>query len=164
MFLYNLKIALRNMKKQMSYSFINIAGLAVGIACFIIIILWVQDELSYDRFHEKSDRIYRICSHIVIGNTDIDQTQTPAVLPVVLKNEFPEVEQTVRLGFPISVSGRYNDKTFMERNLIPADSTFFNVFSFELIRGNKKTVLVKPGTIVMTEATAQRYFGHFSGR
>lgn len=153
------KIALRNLVRYKTFSMINILGLAVGMACTILILLWVGDELSYDRFHEKSDRIYRLCSRIAMGNTIIDQTQTPTLLPVILKNDYPEVEQTVRIGFPINVLGQYKEKSFMEHNMLPVDSTFFDVFSFKLIKGNKNTALTEPGTIVITEATAHRYFG-----
>ena len=83
------KIAFRNIKKHKGYSFINISGLAVGMAASILILLWVQDELSYDRFHDKANRIYRICSRIKVSNTLIDQTQTPAILPITLKSDFP---------------------------------------------------------------------------
>jgi len=159
MFKNYLKIAIRNIKKHKAYSFINIAGLTVGMACTILILLWVQDELNYDQFHEKANRIYRICSRINVGNTLIDQTQTSAILPITLKNDFPEVEQTVKLGFPINASGQYEDKIFMESSILPADSTFFDVFSFNLIMGDKENALNKPGAIVITEATAQRYFG-----
>ena len=95
-----LKIAMRNIKKHKGYSFINIMGLAVGIACTILIFMWVDDELSYDSFHSKSDRIFRLCSRITINGITLDQTQTPWVLPETLKQDFPEVEQTVKLGWP----------------------------------------------------------------
>ncbi len=161
MLLYNyLKIVLRNIRHSKSGTFINVSGLAVGFASFILIFLWVQDEISYDRFHEKADRIYRLCSHIIIGNTDLNQTQTPALLPTVLKSDYPEVEQTVRLGFPITATATYQNKAFVENNILPADSTFFDVFSFKLIKGNTKTALAKPGSIVITDETAQKYFGN----
>ena len=159
MFKNYMKISFRNLLKFKGYSFINIIGLAVGLSSTILILLWVQDELSFDQFHEKANRTYRICSRIEFGNTLIDQTQTAAILPITLKKDFPEVEQTVKMGFPISASCQYEDKIFMESNILPADSTFFDVFSFELIMGDKKSALNKPGTIVITEATAHRYFG-----
>jgi len=124
------------------------------------IFLYIQDELSYDQFHEKANRIYRICSHIKVGDTIIDQTQTPAILPIILKNDFPEVEQTVKMGFPINASCQYEDKIFMESRILPADSTFFDVFSFNLITGDKKNILNKPNDIVISEATAHKYFGN----
>ncbi|MCJ7581288.1 MAG: ABC transporter permease [Candidatus Aminicenantes bacterium] len=155
-----LKIALRNIKRRKIYSFINITGLAIGMAAATVILLWVQDELSYDKFHEKAQRTYRISTRIRLGDTLIDQAQTPGILPMTLKNDFPEIEQTVRIGFPIKASGQYKDKIFMESNILPADSTFFDVFSFKLIKGDKKSTLEKPETIVITEATAQRYFGN----
>ena len=153
-----LKIALRNNKRRKIYSFINILGLAVGMATATLILLWVQDELSYDRFHEKASQTYRICSRIKLGDTLIDQTQTPAILPITLKNDFPEIEQTVRFGFPANTTGQYRDKIFMENGILPADSTFFDVFSFKLLMGDEKSALIEPKTLVITESTAERYF------
>ncbi|MFC2133181.1 ABC transporter permease [Bacteroidota bacterium] len=160
MFKNYMKISYRNLLRYKGYSFINIVGLAVGIASTILILLWVQEELSYDQFHEKAERIYRICSRIKIGNTLIDQTHTPAILPITLKNDFPEVEQTVKIGFPINVSCQYEEKIFMESSILPADSTFFDVFSFNLIIGDKRNILNKPNDIVISEATARKYFGN----
>lgn len=153
------KIAVRNIRKHKGYSLINIMGLAVGIACAILIFMWVDDELSYDDFHSKSDRIFRLCSRITINGTTLDQAQTPAILPITLKQDFPVVEQAVKLGWPIEINAKYEDKVFLETNILPADSTFFDVFSFNLIRGESSTILSKPGTLVMTEETAERYFG-----
>ena len=154
------KIAVRNIKKHKGYSFINIMGLAVGIACAILIFMWVDDELSYDNFHSKSDRIYRLCSRITINGTTLDQAQTPAILPPTLKQDFPEVEQTVKLGWPLEIDTQYEGKVFMETDILPVDSTFFEVFSFKLIRGDALTALTKPFSIVVTEETAERYFGN----
>jgi len=159
MFKNYLKIAVRNLLKHKVYSLINITGLAVGIICAFLILLWVQDETSYDRFHEKADRIYRVGARGVIGDTYNNQTGTPAPLAVALKNDFPEVEQTVRFRNISNIFGRYGDKVFNEEKIIYVDSTFFEVFSFKLIQGDPKTALVKPMTIVITEETAKRYFG-----
>lgn len=160
LFLNAVKMSLRKMHRQKWYSLISVTGLAVGIACFILILLWVRDEISYDRFHEKASRTYRISTRIKLGDTLIDQTQTPGILPATLKNDYPEIEQTVRFGFPLNVSGQYEDKIFMESSILPADSTFFDVFSFKLLKGEKKSALNNPETLVITEETAQRYFGN----
>jgi putative ABC transport system permease protein len=153
------KIALRNIKKNKGYSTINIMGLAVGIACALLIFMWVDDELSYDSFHTKSDRIYRLCSRITRNGTTLDQAQTPALLPVTLMQDFPEVEQAVKLGWPFEITTQYEDKFFTETDILPVDSTFFDVFSFKLIRGDPSKALNQPLSLVLTEETAERYFG-----
>jgi putative ABC transport system permease protein len=153
------KIAVRTIRKNKGYSLINVMGLAVGIVCAILIFMWVDDEMSYDRFHSKSDRIFRLCSRITISGTTLDQAQTPALLPVTLMQDFPEVEQTVKLGWPFEITTQYEDKFFTETDILPVDSTFFDVFSFKLIRGDPSTALNKPLSLVLTEETAERYFG-----
>lgn len=159
MFKNYLKTVFRNFKRQKVYFFINVFGLTVGITCAVLILLWVQNELSYDRFFQKSGRIYRICSRGRIGDTEIKQTMTPAHLPATLKNDFPEVEQTVRLTPKFNINCQYEDKVFNEQNMVAADSAFFDVFSFAFIKGNAKTALKEPGTVVLTESTAKKYFG-----
>ncbi|MFC1555796.1 ABC transporter permease [candidate division KSB1 bacterium] len=159
MFKNYLKIAVRNMNKNKGFTFINITGMAIGFSCFILITLWINNELSYDRFHEKADRIYRVTSGGIVGETEIRQTMTSAILPSTLRNDFPEIEQTATLTHKYNLLCRYEDKTFYEYNVIGADSAFFDVFSFNLIKGNPKTALKNPGSIVLTEAAAIKYFG-----
>ena len=153
----HLKIALRHLLKHKGYAFVNIAGLAVGMACSMLILLWVLDEWSYDRFHEKADRIVRVCAKGRIGDTVIDQTSTCAPLPRALMMEFPEVEQAVRLlkgNAPV----QYGERVFIESNILIADSTFFDVFSFTLLRGDPKTALSSPDACVITPTMARKYF------
>lgn len=159
MFSGYLKIALRNIKRNRGYSFINISGLSMGIACAVFILMWVQDELIYDRFHEKADRIYRVASRGRIGNTEISQTYTPAPMQEAMKTDFPEIEQSVRLVGQVNAVFEYEGITFNEHDIILADSTFFDVFSFAFVKGDPKTALIKPGTVVITEAAALKYFG-----
>lgn len=159
MFRNYLKATFRNIFRHKVYSLINVSGLAIGITSAILILLWVQDELSYDRFHEKADRIYRVDARGVIGNTYNNQTGTPAPLAVALKNDFPEVEQAVRFYSVGEGVGRYGDKEFIEKKIIATDSTFFDVFSFALLKGDPGAALVEPASMVVTEETAQRYFG-----
>lgn len=136
-----LKVALRNMKRHKSYSFINIAGLAIGMGCCVVLFLYIQNELSYDRFHEKADRIFRVFSQSE-KNGQVDRfAWTPAPLAPALLNDFPEVEQAVRLGenvFEII----YQNKRFYEQVFF-ADPEIFEVFSFLLIKGNPETRLTK---------------------
>lgn len=154
-----LKIALRNIIRQKSYSFINIIGLAIGITCCILILLYVRDELSYDRYHKHAGRIYRVGLHGIIGTNEINATFTAAPMAEVLMLEFPEVEQACRLrnfGFPVI---RYEDKVFSEERFFWADSNIFEIFTIPFIQGDPKTALAKPLSVVITESTAKRYFG-----
>lgn len=152
--------SLRSMLRHKSFSFINVVGLAIGLAACIIILLFIVDELSFDRFHEKSDRIHRITVHGVFGDNEFNSTYTPAPLAEAMLNEFPEVEKITRLMLRPQRSVRISDdKTFIEDLFFYADSGFFEIFSFRLISGDPKTVLSEPGSIVLTESTAKRYFG-----
>jgi putative ABC transport system permease protein len=155
-----LKTALRNIKKYPTYSVINIAGLAIGMACVILILLYIKDELSYDRFHEKADRIYRVVdSFDVPGGISRDYAFTSAPFAPNLKRDFSEVEDAVRLlGRRHMVT--YEDKKYYEDFLFYADASVFNIFTFPLIAGNPDTALVAPNTIVISESTALKYFGN----
>ena len=131
------KISLRNLKKQKTFSFINILGLAVGMACCVLIFLWVQDELSYDRYHEKSDRIYRAGLKWYVDNNEESQASTPPPLAKVLISDFPEVEDAVRVFSPHkSISVQIDNIVFNEERVIYSEESFFNVFSVNFIKGN----------------------------
>lgn len=153
------KIALRNIIKHKGISFLNILGLAIGIACSILITVFVMHELSYDKYYEKSDRIYRIAVRASIGDTKIHQTYSSAITFLRLLEEFPEIETGVKflnLGqIPIS----FGEQTFFEERFFAVDSTFYDVFSIPLIKGNSSNILAEPYTIVLTESTAIKYFG-----
>jgi putative ABC transport system permease protein len=154
-----LKIAARNIKKYKTYSFINITGLAIGMACVILILLFIQDELSYDRFHEKADRIYRIVdSFDVSGGFERDFAFTSAPFAPTLKQDFPEVEDAVRLLTRRHMV-TYEDKKYFEDFLFYADASVFNIFTFPLVVGSPETALAAPNTIVISESTALKYFG-----
>jgi putative ABC transport system permease protein len=160
--LYNFfVIAIRNILRQKVYSIINIGNLAVGFACSILIILFVMDEMSYDRFHQNADRIYRINARGLIGNTEIHQTYTCAPLPAAMMNDYPGIESIVRiLHFSTSnIDVRYEDVAFTEKSIIAADSNFFDIFSFPLLKGNPKKALTGPNRALISESTARKYFG-----
>lgn len=160
MFKNYFKIALRNLLKNKAYSFINIFGLAIGIACCLLILLFIQDELSYDRFHEKADQIYRITLNGKLGDNEFFVPVTAPPLGKALVEEYPEVEAAARVrsfGFPVL---RYNDKVFSEEKFYWADSTFTDVFTLEFVKGDPKTALVEPASVVLTERMAQKYFGN----
>jgi len=155
-----LKTAFRNIKKFRSYSFINIFGLAIGMACCILIVLFVQDELSYDRYHENADRIVRLVDGFdVEGGLSRYYALSSAPFAPALKEEFPEVEEAVRI-FP----GRrrmveFEEKKFYEDHLFFADASLFRIFTFPLTKGDPQTVLQSPNTMVISKIIAQKYFG-----
>ncbi len=160
MFKNYLKVALRNIRKNKGYSIINILGLAVGIACCIAILLFVQNELSFDKFNKHADQIYRVCISGRIGNTEFHSPHTPPLMGPVLLHDMPEVVSYTRarnFGFPVL---RYKDKAFSEERFFEADSTFFDVFTVKFLEGNPKTALAKPDQVVITESMAKKYFGN----
>ncbi|MGD8536980.1 MAG: ABC transporter permease, partial [Candidatus Aminicenantes bacterium] len=158
MFKNAVKVALRNMKRQKGYSLINIFGLAVGMACCILILLWVQDELSYDRYHEKADQIYRVVLKGRMSNREINFSTSPAPLANALVDDFSEVQEATRFLRSRNVLVRYQDKHFNESLMLYTDSNFFDVFSIPLIKGDPKKVLSQPNSVVITKAAALKYF------
>jgi putative ABC transport system permease protein len=154
-----IKVGIRNILKHKVYSSINITGLAVGLAASMLIILYIADELSYDRFQEQADRIYRIGSHGRFEGDEFRQATSSAPIAEALLREVPEVESVTRFGWRRTMPLRYNDKVFNVKLMLVADSNFFRFFSFRLISGNPTTVLKGTNKVVMTEAAAKRYFG-----
>ena len=154
-----LKIAIRNIFKHKAFSIINVTGLAVGIACSVLILLFVSHELNYDRFHEKAGRIQRIAVRASIGNTQIRQTSSSAETFRKLLLDFPEIEAGVkflRLGDVPVMAG---DRTFSESRMYAVDKTFYEIFTVPLIEGSPKSVLANPNTMVLSKASALKYFG-----
>jgi len=157
MFWNYLKIALRNIRKNIVFSFINITGLTVGITCVIFILIYVQDEQSYDRFHENADDIYHVLSYTDKGPTSV----TPTSLAPELKNDFPEVAAFSRYHwFWAETVIEYENKLFTENGIGLVDPSFFNIFTFPIIKGNPEKALQDPYSIVITEKIAQKYFGN----
>ena len=155
-----LKIAWRNIAKNKVFSFINIAGLAIGLSCFTMIALYVVDELSYDRYNEKASRIYRINSEILFGGTDQKLAVCSDPMGATLKRDYPQVEQYVRFYTSDGPKRIKKDNVFItEFNVGNADSTLFDVFTLPAIAGNTKTALNEPNTVVITESMAKKYFG-----
>jgi putative ABC transport system permease protein len=151
--------AYRNMLRKPGFTIINITGLAIGLAACIIILLYIADELGYDRFHDKSDRIYRMATYGVFGGNEFHSTYTAAPMAGALLDDFPEVENVTRLMLRPQRSVRVGENTFIEDRFFYADSSFFEIFDFELIAGDPKQALAEPGGIVLTQSTAKRYFG-----
>lgn len=144
------------------FSAINILGLTIGMACCLIIFIYVQDELSYDRFHSDNENIYRVGLHGRIAGQEVFTTTTSLPLGPAMKEEIPGVEQFLRLRYASGSSGytmRYEDKVFAEEGVLLSDSNFFQLFSFPLIQGDPALVLSEPNSIVITERLALKYFG-----
>ena len=155
-----IKVAFRNLRKNKGYSFINITGLAVGIACCIAILLYVKNELSYDKFNKNADQIYRVHLEARINNNEINSATSPSPLGLTLKHDFPEVSAYTRIrnfGFPVL---RYKDKAFSEEKFYCADSTFFKVFTVKFLEGNPQKALTQPNSVIITEAMAKKFFGN----
>lgn len=155
MFKNYLKITWRNIKRHKSYSIINISGLALGIACCILIMLWVEDELSWDRFHKNAENIYRVVQKQADGHLT---PVTPAPLAGHLKSEYPEVIEAARYRRFWELNFRYEDKSFVESPLV-ADPAFFKIFSFPLIEGDPDSIFNNRNSMVITQELAQKFFG-----
>ncbi|HTQ29527.1 MAG TPA: ABC transporter permease [Puia sp.] len=158
MFKNYLKIAFRNLWRHRVFSFINILGLTVGMTAFFLIFLYVRFELSYDAQHSKANRIYRIVCDIKTPTETINANGPSWAVGPHIKNEFPEIETSVRID-NASLLVRKGDIKFQEENSLFADSDFFRVFDFKLLKGNPKTALEDPLSLVLTETTAKKYFG-----
>jgi putative ABC transport system permease protein len=160
MFRNYLKTAWRNLVKNRIFSLINILGLAIGLCCFLLIAMYVLDELSFDRHHKKADRIYRISSEIKFGGSELDLPVTSDIMGAVLKSDYPQVEEFTRIyassGSKLIKKG---NEYINEESVVHADSTLFDVFTFPSIAGDTKTALNEPNTVVITEAAARKYFG-----
>ena len=154
------KQSFRILKKQKGYFLINITGLSIGIACSLIIALFIMHELSYDQFNEKKDRIYRLVVHGKVGQRELNYAITSAPLGPTMMREIPEVEDFNRLNLAPQVIVKYQNKNFIENSVFAADSSFFNIFSIPLVKGNKKTVLNASHTLVISESTAKKIFGN----
>lgn len=154
------KIAWRGLMKSKTFSFINTISLTVGLTCCLLLVLYMQHELSFDDFHKNKNRIVRvIMEYSFNGNKAEKGYWTSTYVLPRFASKFPEVESGVRLSSIHNVI-RFNDKAFNEDNILFADSTFFSVFSYQLISGNPAKVLWDPQTIVLTETSAKKYFGN----
>ena len=155
-----IKLALRQMIRQRSYVFINVVGLSVGLACSILIALFVIHEVSYDKFNNKVDRISRLVLKGKLGETEVEAAWTSAPAAFALKQDFPEVVDAVRINTWGETVIKYKDRSFIEDSFMEADSTFFNIFSIPMIHGDPQTALAAPHTVVLTQNAARRIFGN----
>lgn len=157
MFRNYLKTAFRNLWKRKVHSVINLLGLSVGMASFILIVAWVANEFSFDRFHDKADRIYRLCLEADLG-THLKAPITNGPVGPAIAELYPGVLNAVRITRPENVPVKYEDRQFSEENVTYADQDFFQVFSFPLLQGNPATVLETANTVVIAEAMVSKYF------
>ena len=153
-------IAFRNIIKNIGFSLINILGLSIGITATLLILLWVQDELSFDRFHENAEYLYQVEEDQYYSGEVYHVTVTPYPSGPVWKEEIPEIKDACRYQWPSGMLFRYGDKAFYEGGCVAVDQSFFSMFSFPLIKGDKQTVLTEPFSAVLTDETAKKYFGN----
>ncbi len=151
--------AIRNMRKHSGYMILNVTGLTIGLTSFILISLYVLHELSFDRFNENYENIYRIKITGMMAGGTLDQAITAAPMSQALLTDYPEIEHSVRVNRSGAWLVKYGDTRFNEDGVLFADSSFFSVFSFRLLSGNPKTALVDPRSMVLTEEYARKYFG-----
>ncbi|HUU04625.1 MAG TPA: ABC transporter permease, partial [Patescibacteria group bacterium] len=154
-----IKVALRKMRKQKGYAFINIFGLAIGLACTLFILLWLQYVLSFDRFHANAENLYRVEQEINLSQGLIHVSSTPYPIGPILKAEIPEIIDTTRKAGLGTLLIRYGENAFYESRVSAVDPQIFRMFTFPLLQGDPATALLRPGSLVITEAMAKKYFG-----
>ncbi|TDW95811.1 ABC transporter permease [Dinghuibacter silviterrae] len=159
-----LLVAIRNLKRDKWYSLLNILGLTIGITFGLLLLLYIKDELSYDRYHEKANRIVRIVSNIKEESKDTMRwSSNPYPLGPTLKKDFPEVEEAIRFVDNGTMMFKTGDTRFYNENTFFVDSGFFRVFTYPLLEGDPNTALVDPKSLVLTRSIAEKYFGKVNG-
>jgi putative ABC transport system permease protein len=156
--LNSIKVSLRKMRRQKWYSLISVTGLAVGIACSILILLWVRHELSYDRFHKNAESIFRVVMEDNLNDDISVHPWLPFPLAPALQNEFPEIAAFSRYR-PDDMVVRYQENSFTEMDFLTVDAPFFEIFSFSFLQGNPAEALTNPNSIVIRDTMAKKYFG-----
>jgi len=160
MFFNYLKIAFRNIRRQKFYAFINIAGLTIGLVTSLLIILYIVDEFSYDRFHKDADRIYRVNLLARMSGQEFNSAYSSAPVASGFRNEIPGVEQACRIALWEDMPIERGEDLFTEKTVLVADSNLFSFFSFTLLSGDPEEVLSRPNSIVLTETAANKIFGY----
>ena len=153
-----LKTAIRNLWKNKGFSAINIIGLAAGFAVFLMIVLYVTDELNYDTYNKNAARIYRLDAELYFNNTQFNAATSPEPLAATLVKDFPQVEQMVRFNYQGDILVKKNNQNLQDHHAVFADSTFFKVFTVPMIEGDASTALNEPNSIVIDQTTAKKYF------
>jgi putative ABC transport system permease protein len=159
MFKNYFKVAWRNIVRHKGYAFLNIIGLAVGMACALFILFWIQDELGFDRFHANAKTLYRVEQDQATGQGKFHVNVTPFPLGPALKAEIPEIKEATRVAFPGALLVRYGENAFFESRVFAADPQIFQMFTFPLLKGDPATALNLPGSLVISEDMAKKYFG-----
>jgi putative ABC transport system permease protein len=159
MFTNYLKVAFRNINRQKGYAFINIAGLAVGMACCILLLLWVQDEFSYDGFHENIENLYRVEQDQKTGDQLFHVSVTPYPMGRALVAEIPEIADATRYDRSGQLLVSYQDASYYETGTAFVDPGFLRMFTFPLVKGDARKALDSPNSIVISETLAAKYFG-----
>ncbi|MGD8536083.1 MAG: ABC transporter permease, partial [Candidatus Aminicenantes bacterium] len=159
MFINYLKTAFRNLKRHTGYSFINIVGLSIGMACFILIALVIRGEFQVDKFHERADRIYRVIRVDNYSGETIRVALTQAPLAAALKRDFPDVEKAACFNYIGEELVRYGNKKIKQDWISLAESDFFEIFSYTFLAGTPESALKQPHSAVLTEEVSQKLFG-----
>ncbi|MFC2125650.1 ABC transporter permease [Bacteroidota bacterium] len=154
-----IKVTIRNIIRHRAFSFINIMGLTIGLATSLLIFMYVYDDISYDSFHENGDDIYRVCLKARLSDQGFETPYTSPPVGDGLSRELPEIASFCRIATWDNVPVRYEEDIYTEKEMLLADSNFFQFFSFETIHGDPATMLKGPNQIVLTESTARKYFG-----
>ncbi len=159
-----LKMAVRNLQKHKFYSFINVIGLSIGITCCLLISLFIIDEMSYDRYHEKADRIHRVRMEAYFGGNEFNMAVTPAPMATALMSDYPEVELAARFRASGTwlLKKKEGDENIIEERVMFADSAIFDIFTIPFIEGNPAKALAKTNSLVLSQSTAKKYFGDTS--
>jgi len=153
------RVSIRNIARNKVFTFLNVAGLAIGMAASLLILLWVQDELSYDKFNKKAENIYRVEEDQFYSGERYHVTVTPHPSGPVWKEKIPEIVEQARINRLPRILFRNEDKVFFESSLVASDSGLFNMFTLPLLRGDPRTALSAPYSIVLSEKLANKYFG-----
>ena len=154
-----IKYSIRSFKRQRAYIIINVLGLSIGIACSLLITLFIINEAGYDKYNIKKDRIFRLVLNGKIGGQEITAASTAAIIGPTMATDFPEIEDFLRMNGRGPTVIEYNSQTFTEEHIIEADSSFFNFFTIPVIKGDMANLLNAPRKVVLTESSAKRIFG-----
>ena len=159
MFINHFKVAFRNLMRNKGYTLITLSSLAIGIAACLLSFLYIQDELSYDRYNDKAERIVRITCRMLREGTEMHIACAGFPVAETMTAEFPEVENAVRFREEDNVKIEVEKSVFREKKIVYSDPSFFDVFSVPLLKGDRKTLLATPRSVVLSQTTAEKYFG-----
>ncbi len=160
MFENYLKVAIRNIIRRRLYSLINISGLAIGMTCAILIMIYVQYEIGFNRFHENADRVFRVNEYIYMQNSTFNVANTVTLTGPTMKRDYPEIIDFSRYYYISTTLISYNDRGFYENSIIASDKSFFDMFTFPLVKGNIEDAFNDPNSILIDEDIAEKYFGN----